>query len=728
MSYANIVAQQAKAVTSFVAINRKRQILYGQLSAGTISFPYGRPVAVTMADGTAGNASRFTAIIPTSDWSYDEDTQVLTLPTSSITDVNGDAFTNITAAIYSVEFTSYFASTPVSFYEDPTLDYTDIVPWKDGVLEVPQVRRSVQDNYAGYTPLEISPIVIAHDGNDLWESLYSDSFLNCAVNVWTCVGSLRAENCQKVFRGRINNLTFTDRSITFEVVEDTRLIDGSYNGRYFSSQAPYGFRSVDPSLDGTPIPIAFGLPRWMRAVNLDYIQDGRTTSDNRVYGVYDIQGLDGGTQNVTLGAVTNLGGNVYSIVMAESEVRKLNIGDYVKRASDGKWAIVTAVTSATVVQFTTSVDPHTPAVTNTYSRPAVQEIYFQVPSDQGKVLNWRIYESSTMSCSSVDDVVTLQLTSGFEAAATALGLTTIDPDDFEVWVRVVGCDQSLPFDTGYIGTPGYAEEITCLYWYLRKIIGLTEDEIDGDAFTTAIASRTPNDVGAAQAYFAHPIWSSDFEDHRTVISRLLQQIGAVGYFNAEGRFTIKARTVLPAADFTLTDSELLDEPDFEIRHDDVSAFMLESGGNMYGNPTSVLKTKPSTFSTVIATTSGTIGEVVSSRYGRSKGVLPVKGVQLYDLNKDTTASGYYLYRLGLRRMATYFGNRKLICKVKASGEILDVEPGDVVELSREYIPGQQHVPGTLQSRKFFVLDVQKIGSFVDIVMEDQYAIEELGSF
>ena len=55
---------------------------------------------------------------------------------------------------------------------------------------------------------------------------------------------------------------------------------------------------------------------------------------------------------------------------------------------------------------------------------------FQVPSKQATVLAAQINDSSTISYGETDDVVTVDLTSGFEAYATALGITTIDPNDF----------------------------------------------------------------------------------------------------------------------------------------------------------------------------------------------------------------------------------------------------------------------------------------------------------
>ena len=58
-----------------------------------------------------------------------------------------------------------------------------------------------------------------------------------------------------------------------------------------------------------------------------------------------------------------------------------------------------------------------------------------------------------------------------------------------------------------------------------------DDYINGQSFIDAIAVMS---LSSDEALFTHPIWSSDFEDHKTVIGRLLATLGAIGYFNNEG--------------------------------------------------------------------------------------------------------------------------------------------------------------------------------------------------
>lgn len=720
MTYASVLARQSKEVTTFAKITRKKKILYSELNgSGEVSFPYGTPVSVTASDGTATNASIYTAVLSTYDWSYNASTQVLDLPLS-LSDEFGNTFTSVASSVFFVEYESRFASEEVVFHDIPTSSASSIVKWNEGILNTPEVRRSVADAFGGLLTSESSPLVVAHNGSNLWESLYDESFFRCRVDIWQCVGPLRTTNCQKIFSGLIDSVTFNDVSIEFSLIENTRLIDGSYRGRFYTSDT---FTKLDPSFEGRPIPICYGNALWVRAVNIDYISDGATTSDNRVWAVYDKRLIESGTQNLTLGTVTALPAPVYRISgMAEADVRCLKAGDRIRRSSDGAWAFVLEVESSTQIRIQT-ITVHTPAVGNLYVRPAIQNIYFQVPSKQATVLLAQINDSSTISYSETDDVVTVNLTSGFEAYATALGITTIDPNDFEVWVEVCGAPQRLLFDGAYIGQLDFNDNVSCLYWYLTHVVGIPDDYINGQSFIDAIAVMSSS---SDEALFTHPIWSSDFEDHKTVIGRLLATLGAIGYFNNEGKFTIKLRGVLGTPDFELTDADLIGRPQYEIRHEEIVAFQLDASSEIVGVQTNVLKTKPSTFANVIRTVQGPIDVPFSSRFGRAQGSLDNVSIQTYDINRARGNANLPLWP-GLRRRANYCGRRRLLCKVRASGEVLDAEPGDIVSLTRELVPGEARVAGTEFTRKYFVVETARDGAAIDLVLDDQFSIEENGS-
>jgi len=720
MTYASVLARQAKEVTTFAKITRKKKILYSELDGSNqISFPYGTPISITGSDGNATNGAIYTVVYSTSEWSYDSATQILTID-DPFSDEFGNSVADVSGAVFFVEYESRFASEEVVFHDIPTSSASSIVKWNEGILNTPEVRRSVADAFGGLLTSESSPLVVAHNGSNLWESLYDESFFRCRVDIWQCVGPLRTTNCQKIFSGLIDSVTFNDVSIEFALIENTRLIDGSYRGRFYTSDT---FSKLDPSFEGRPIPICYGNALWVRAVNIDYISDGATTSDNRVWAVYDKRLIESGTQNLTLGTVTALVPPEYRISgMAEADVRCLKAGDRIRRSSDGAWAFVLQIESATQIRIGAS--SHTPAVGNLYVRPAIQNIYFQVPSKQATVLAAQINDSSTISYGETNDVVTVNLTSGFEAYATALGITTIDPNDFEVWVEVCGAPQRLLFDGAYIGQLDFNDNVSCLYWYLTEVVGIPDDYINGQSFIDAIASMSdPGD----EALFTHPTWSSDFEDHKTVIGRLLATLGAIGYFNNEGKFTIKLRGLLGTPDFELTDADLIGRPRYEIRHEDMAAFQLDASSEIVGVQTNVLKTKPSTFQTVIRTVQGPVDVPYSSIYGRAQGALDNVSIQTYDINRTRGGSNLPLWP-GLERRAIYCGRRRLLCKVRASGEVLDAEPGDIVSLTRELIPGEARVAGTEFTRKYFVVETSREGAAIDLVLDDQFAIEENGSF
>ena len=732
MSYASFVDRQSKEIFVFAKVGRKRRFSGSDLVYDGVELKYylafdlGEVASVAISPTATSEplgrveltAETSLAALGQGEYFLDETQDRLYF--GAFLDSDGGTLADDELTTLVVEYSIYLSSTDIGWFKTPTDDTTDMVRWRGCVAEQPEIRRSVADNFAGFTPVEISPLVVNWHNTDLFENAYSDSYADCSCEIWTAFGSIDTTRVRKLFTGRIKGVQINDLEIRFSLIEDSSLFERSYVGRVFEDES----NTLDPSATGVRIPLIYGLTRWIRCVNVDYINTGATTSDNRIWAVHDWE-FGSAETTFTLTGATSLGGGYYTVTMSAADGAKIIHTQRAKRNSGGEW--VTMTKTAGVFEMNTG-GAFTPANGQVFTRPAVQEYYFQVPSKQSGVVNWYPSSSATVSSSVQGACLCAVLTTGFEAAATALGLTTIDPDDFEVWVKCIGPDVEQTLDGNYFEGDS-PSDVGALLWYLRNIVGLTEDQINVSSFTAALTARPIDSTEGNLANFITPLYSTDPEKHRDVIGRLLKQIGAVGYLDADGKFTIKCRDAFATADWDLTDFEIeADSFEYELTQDECRSFSINGSTAYLGCTYTTTTAKPSTTTTKIRFSDGPSGYEYSTPEGYSWMSAPSEIVDLYDLNKDSQSSGRYVGRFALDRLATYYAARRGIARLRAFGEIVDCVPGETVSISREIMPGFAYVRGTIRTRQFFILDVRRVGDMVELTVEDQYSIEEAGGF
>lgn len=732
MSYASFVDRGGKDVFVFAKLSRKRRfsgadmVFDGVESKYYLPFTLGEVASVAISPTATSEPlgrtelAEETSLAALGNGEYYLDETQGRLYFGAFLDTEGGTLADDTLTTIVVEYSIFVSSGDIGWFKVPDDDTSEMVRWSGCISEQPEIRKSVADNFAGFAPVEISPLVINWHNTDLFENAYSDAYTDCSCEIWTVLGQLDTTRVRKIFTGKIKGVSLNDVEMKLNLIEDTSLFERSYVGRVWEDETS----TLDPSATGVRIPLIYGLTRWIKCVNVDYINTGATTSDNRIWAVHD-WAFGSAEATFTLTGATSLGGGVYTVTMSAADAAKMIHTQRAKRNSGGEWVTITK--TAGVFEMNTG-GAFTPANGQIFTRPAIQEYYFQVPSKQSGVVNWYPSSSTTVSSSVQGSCLCAVLTTGFEAAATALGLTTIDPDDFEVWVKCIGPDVEQTLDSAYFEGDG-PSDVGALLWYLKNCVGLSEDKINIASFTTALAARPISTNESNLANFITPLYSVEPEIHRDVIGMLLVQIGAVGYFDADGKFTIICRDAFGAADWELTDAEIeADSLEFELVQDDCRQFAVNGSSPYLGCAFTTTTAKPSTTTTKIRFSDGPNGYYFSTPEGYTWTDIPAQIVDLYDINKDAQAGGRYVGRTALERIATYYAARRGLARLRAYGEIVDCVPGETVSISREILPGFAYVPGTLRTRQFFILDVRRVGDMVELTIEDQYAIEEAGGF
>lgn len=627
-----------------------------------------------------------------------------------------------------VESSLFYSTTDIRWYTDPTDDQTEMRRWYGSINAEPQIKRGVSDNFSGFAPIEISPLEVQWRNGDLYQYFRERSFVDCLADVWVCKGDIEPDNVSKLFSGKIRGLSFDDSMASFQLVDYSYLLDGVYNGIRVETLGVF-----DPAESGRGVPLIYGDVKWLKCTNQDYQSDSPSTSNNRTWTVHDTR-LGSALQQATAITVGSPSGGSYPVTFSNADSAKLYDGIYMTRNSDGNYARMSGNIGNSWTL--TPVGGWTPNNGEAYTILPIMQFRFQVPSSLAAVQDWSPYEANAY-LTIADDGSTLSITlnSGFEAGASALGISTIDPNDFEVWVRVMGPGKGDTYNGTYLdknATQSSPSMPGALAWYLKNVVGLSDSQLNVQSFVDAIAARpfapARNDnLGS----FVTPFTSTDFESHRDVVGAILRDIGGVGYFNLDGEFTIKARDSLATADWVLTESEIkTDSMRYEFYDADLKSIRVVGSSPYIGThftfraikspPTFVERTRFTDF----------LAEPVESGYGRTLTEQRIETSTSYDQCHmlNSIPDGSPLFFNSAQRMATYFGNRIGRMKFTAYGEVVDAMPGDTIEIQRDLLPGYNYIPGTVRSRKFFVLEVERSGDEIELLVEDQYSIEEAGGF
>lgn len=620
-----------------------------------------------------------------------------------------------------VESSVYFSTSDIGWYQDPSDDSATMVKWTGAVVSAPAVTRSVAENFSGFSPVEITPLEIQWQNADMYSFFRETSFVNCLCDIWLCVGDLEPENVTKIFSGKIRGLAFDDSLVSFRLADYSYLLDATYNGFYCDS---LGTGQFDPEDSGRAIPLVSGVVRWLKCTNQDYQSDPLATTVNRKWTVCDTT-LGSAAKRFTVTTVTpdGLGGNVINCSAADNA--KLFSDFYAKRVSDGT---IRRLVRTGLGGGGWSLNPAT--IGDVWEIIPIYWYRFQVPSRMTAVVTWSPFDAiGYASCTDDGSTLSVVLSTSFEAAATALGLTNIDPSDFEVWVQVLGAGKDVQLSGTYLEDPD-PSDVGSLAWYLKDVVGLADSAINAASFIAAKAARPYVLIGEQnRGGMLTPFRSTSFETHRDVVSALLQQIGAVGYFDGDGQFTIKARALLGTADWVLTESEI--EPGtvkYEFYDSDIKAFNIDGGSPYIGTEVEFRVTKTPPVYAFRTRFSNYVNDPIGSPYGYTLLDLPVESVFSYDMCRIGNAYSVDTYLPAVKRMAKYFGNRVGRLSLTAYGAIIDALPGEIIEIQRDLLPGYSYVPGTTRTRKFFILEAQRRGDSIELLVEDQYSIEEAGGF
>jgi hypothetical protein len=567
MAYADLLDNEGIKSQYLVVMKPRRVAQNWTLSSGTIyytDFDYGTVVACVSNGTTLTESSDNT---PASNEFYYDRTNMRLL-----VNVGADPTSAFIVATYEI----YLGTFDAHWYRDPLSDTTDVVYYEPLIQRSPSVTSSSSDVLFGFLPVYTGQVVVSNLTQLLQKHMYDSSFSKADCYIYHYLDELTEDNIKLILKGIVTSFTVGDDSISFAINDRVDIFDQEYRnnqGNHFYSTAD--FPDCDPNYLGRPIRNVYGVVDGFVPVNISYVQNTPTTSDNRNW--------------ICIADDTNLG-SVSTTVPASpastttrtylTSADGFNVGDTVWLDSasgpgSDSFVNVEAVNKSGAHYIDHDVAAGGAAVTGSVAkRSFVGRVDF--------VKNGIVYNAKYGR-----DYTELIMGGGVEAAGftfvnnmetTIIGpsATPLEVGD-TVYARVYGHTNQVtlnaaPFGDESANTGNLAQGIPVLIDIMKNHMGIAESDIDITTFT-ALQSSVTDEVG-----FAIPAKATDsYPTYKQLVIDICKTLLLKFYTNGDIKWSASQLGPLGSVDKTIEDDEILNGSiEYAISYYDmVSAVLLQ---------------------------------------------------------------------------------------------------------------------------------------------------------
>ena len=594
------------------------------------------------------------------------------------------------------EFEIYCGTIDAHWFRSPKDDTTRIVYFEPIINRSPVFKKSSTDYLFGYNPIQTSSISLINAEHIFEKLLYDSSFINSKIEVYHWLDDLDVNNIQKVLSGFIKNPNLEGSILTLTVIDGNDILSNEY--RHYASNFNYydttEFPSLDPQYIKKPIRRVFGYLEKFTPVNIDYVDDSPTTSDNREWVV--TSGQDG------LGDLTKTVSASPSSTTTRTYINSvtgLQVGDTVllDKATDES-TIITAIGANYIDHNAVSVAASSG---DTLKRAFVSRVTIIQDNVEYTAIYGRDYTvSNLMAGDSSGFIFSTSLESNLSIP------NTLSPSDIVV-CNVYGRTNYLTlggpsFGSNDTRTESMAHPVVITLDLLKNYLGFTDSDIDQTSFTDALA-----DVSSGIGFSVPSEGvNNSFPKYKDIIG----DISKSGLFklllSTDGKWSITVTKPIGAIDKTIQDDEILDKSlGFSYNFDDIySDYIIEYRKKELND-----KLSPQESYSTVSTTS----EIAIYLHGISK-TKSDKSIWIF----ESEAQEY------CNRLSFIFGDRRNTTDLKTKNRFFNSELGDVIEVDRVSQPGFDYDGSTLHSRASKVISLEKSKQTITITLDDQKGIQD----
>lgn len=681
MSYLDLLESE-NATSQYLIVMRPRRVL-GEwaLITGTIyaqTFEYGQ-ITKILKDGVE--------LTENVDWGYDGENF-----SSILIDIGEDPNPYQMVATYEL----YFGTFDAFWHRSPLDDTSRTVYYEPLVTQSPAITSSQSDVFFGFLPTFSAQVSISNATSYLQKHIYDSSFYQAEIEIYHYLDELEVANIKLVTKGYTRQIDSDDKSVNFSILDATSFFEKEYrnpSGTNFYAQSV--FSDLDPRFQGRPIRKVYGLVDGFIPVNIDYVSDSPSTSNNRVWVVGE-----GSTNYPTFVQGVSASPSSTATRTYIPDTTGYLVGDTVANLSSSQYAIITAVVTNSYIEHTTW---STAATGNGIAKGCIGNVKIL---QNGRIYTCLYQRDYNVFMDTGNNVFGFEFANNFEAT---VGLPeTLSPNDM-VFCRVQGkVNQNTlggnPFGASSEILGSLSQAVVILYEILKTGVGLSESDLDLTALA-ALQSSVTDEIG-----FAIPVTSfEDFPQYKDIILNICQTILAKFFLNFDNEWSLSVAGPIGSTSKTIGDDEILKSSfRYSFSYSDILSRIIVEYMNREVND---------------------LGEQVSS--GSVVSQTSEIASNLHQIDRQKTFKSLHLFEAEAQiladRLSYYFGDRRGTCKIQTKNRFFDTELSDNIEVSREKLAGSEFELGTERQRNFAVLSTDKSLNNVSLELDDQKGIEDNSS-
>lgn len=635
-------------------------------------------------DGTALTEAA-SASVGSNEWFYNPDTGLLTI------DVGADPTSSQVVVTYEI----YFGTFDAHINRIPTDSTKRVVYYEPLIERSPSITNSTSDILFGFLPTFSASLTISNATHFLQEHIHTSSFSKAEFDLYHWLGELGNDNIKKVLEGRCRTINYTDQSTTFSLLDETDIFDEEYRnpfGKFFynTTDTP----DIDPTFVGRPIRGLFGVANGILPVNVDYVETEPTTSDNRdwyVYGFRDETKLNNFSTTVSASPSST------TTTTFVEDASGINIGDQVRNVGTSETLIVLTVTKTGSENFThaTATAASSAQVIDRKFIGKIQFVKEGVLYEPLLIRDWDVLVGSS------EGLAGFSFTTSMEAN---LGITPPFEVFDRIWVRAYGDENDTTLGGPAFGadsstTSSLTDPIVILF-QLFKDIGIPESDINTASFTSVQAALS-DEIGMIIPANSN----EEFPTYKKLIIQITKSLLLKVFLDDDLKWKIEQVGPIGAADKTIEDDEVL-KGSFRYKFD-------------YQDILSVAKVQYD-FREV-----GRTGGVESFTKVSSTSTL---AQNLHKVEKQKTFTSLHFIAADAQKLADRMrfalGDRQGIVSFRTKNRFFDSILDEVIEISRDRLPGFVFARDVLRTTDFAVTKTSKSLRDINIELNDQKGIED----
>lgn len=690
MSYATLLNEDGVRSEYLIILKPARRVQGFSIFSGSVysvAFNYGQVIEV-MQNATALTEA-FTTSLSVGQFFYDVDAQILYVRMSD----SSNPSTKFVTATYEI----YAGTSAEHFHRIPTDTSTRQVFYDSTVQQAPVVKQTQSDGLFGFIPVQQTEIKLINAEHSLERHVYDSSFNLRKVDVYHFLDELIPGNVKLVMRGTMGRVGYESGKVSISVTDRTDQFNQEFRnpgGTSFWSDSD--FPNLDPNFFGRAIRYVYGRVDGFVPVNLDYLLELPTTSENRTWGVRADKTKLNDITRVVAAAPASTATRVYL-----TSVSGLMVGDSIRvTKATPESTFVTAV-GVNFVDVSPAFASGAPVNPNTVFRPTISRVSIIQNNVRYDALYIRDY---TQNIGLATDVLGFDFTTSMESNLTLP--QTLSPND-KVFCRVYGKQNDVTLGGPALGgddtdTANLTAPAPILIDLIKSRLGIPETELDSASFTALQAATTE------ALSFAIPKGSrNDFPTFKQIISDIIQTLLLRLVIDQDTKIRVALVAPLGSEEKTIDELEVQDASlRYEFSYQDlISLFLVEYGAREQPDD---------------AATSGEQVNVVTATSDTAR--------YLHQINKQRTQRSLHLKEADAQvladHLAAVFGDRQGRLTLSSKNRFFDTELSDTLMVSREKLPGFAFADGTARTRKFSVLSTDKGLRQIQLEMDDQKGVED----